>query len=124
LAKTLAIEGARHGITSNAIAPIAATTMTEGLLGKLTDVADPALVSGAVAWLCHESCDATGEVYTVGGGRIARVVTTLTDGFVSKDSPLTAEAVRDHWVTISATEPGHVALAMADDFRALRDALR
>jgi NAD(P)-dependent dehydrogenase (short-subunit alcohol dehydrogenase family) len=124
LSHTLAIEGARNGVNSNVIAPIAATAMTEGLLGKLTEAADPALVSPAVAWLCHESCDATGHVYSVGGGRIARVVTTLTTGYVSKDVPITIEAIRDNWAAISATEPGRVALAMADDFRALRDALR
>jgi len=124
LSRTLAIEGAKYGITSNAIAPVAATAMTEGLLGKLTDAADPALVSPAVAWLCHESCDATGHVYSVGGGRISRVVTTLTPGFVSKDVPLTAEAIRENWASISATEPGQVALTMTDDFRALRNALR
>jgi NAD(P)-dependent dehydrogenase (short-subunit alcohol dehydrogenase family) len=124
LSHALAIEGAKNGIASNVIAPVAATAMTEGLLGKLTDVADPALVSPAVAWLCHESCDATGHVYSVGGGRIARVVTGLTLGFVSKDAPLTPELIRDHWGQISATEPTTVALSMADDFRALRNALR
>jgi NAD(P)-dependent dehydrogenase (short-subunit alcohol dehydrogenase family) len=124
LSHTLALEGARYGITANAIAPVAATAMTDGLLGKLTDIADPALVSPAVAWLCHESCDVTGHVYSVGGGRIARVVTTLTPGFVSKDAPLTAEAIRDNWAAISAAEPGQVALTMTDDFRALRNALR
>jgi NAD(P)-dependent dehydrogenase (short-subunit alcohol dehydrogenase family) len=124
LSHTLALEGARNGINSNAIAPVAATAMTDGLLGKLTDVSDPALVSPAVAWLCHESCTASGHVYSVGGGRIARVVTTLTPGFVSKDVPLTAEAIRDNWEAISATEPGKPATSMADDFRALRNALR
>ncbi len=124
LSHTLAIEGAKYDIHSNAIAPVAATSMTEGLLGKLTDVADPALVSPAVLWLCHETCEATGQVYSVGGGRIARVVTTLTPGFVSKDSPLTAEAIRDNWDQISATEPGTPAFTIADDFRALRNALR
>jgi NAD(P)-dependent dehydrogenase (short-subunit alcohol dehydrogenase family) len=124
LSNTLAIEGARNGVASNVIAPIAATAMTEGLLGKLADVADPALVSPAVAWLCHESCDATGHVYSIGGGRIARVVTALTPGYTSKDEPLTAESIRDNWDNISATEPNTVALSMADDFRALKDALR
>jgi NAD(P)-dependent dehydrogenase (short-subunit alcohol dehydrogenase family) len=124
LSNTLAIEGARNGVASNVIAPIAATSMTEGLLGKLTDAADPALVSPLVAWLCHEACDASGHVYSVGGGRVARVVTTLTPGYTSKEEPLTPEMLRDHWATISETEPGRPALTMADDFRALRDALR
>jgi NAD(P)-dependent dehydrogenase (short-subunit alcohol dehydrogenase family) len=124
LSNTLAIEGARNGISANVIAPIAATSMTEGLLGKLTDAADPALVSPLVAWLCHESCDVSGHVYSVGGGRVARVVTTLTPGFTSRDEPLTPELLRDHWETISAIGPGTPALSIADDFRALRDGLR
>lgn len=124
LSHTLAIEGASKNIHSNVIAPIAATAMTEGLLGKLTDAADPALVSPAVGWLCHETCEATGHVYTVGGGRIARVVTAITGGYVSKDEPLTSEAIRDNWDAISSIENGVVALALVDDFRALRDALR
>jgi NAD(P)-dependent dehydrogenase (short-subunit alcohol dehydrogenase family) len=124
LSNTLAIEGAKSGLMSNVIAPIAATSMTDGLLGKLTEAADPALVSPLVAWLCHESCDATGQLYSVGGGRVARVVTTLTHGFISKEGPLTPEMLRDHWDEISALEPGRPALSLADDFRALRDALR
>jgi NAD(P)-dependent dehydrogenase (short-subunit alcohol dehydrogenase family) len=124
LSNTLAIEGERSGLKSNVIAPIAATSMTDGLLGNLTDAADPALVSPLVAWLCHESCDASGHVYSVGGGRVARVVTTLTAGLTSKDAPLTPEMLRDHWEQVSALEPGRPALSLADDFRALRDALR
>ncbi len=124
LSHTLAIEGASKNIHSNVIAPIAATAMTEGLLGKLTTAADPSLVSPAVAWLCHETCEAAGHVYTVGGGRIARVVTAIAGGYVSKDEPLTAEAIRDHWDAISSIENAVVALALVDDFRALRDALR
>ena len=124
LSHTLAIEGASKNIHSNVIAPIAATSMTEGLLGKLTDAADPALVSPAVAWLCHESCDASGHMYTVGGGRIARVVPAVTSGYTSREQPLEPEAIRDNWASISTTENGVVMLSLADDFRALRDALR
>jgi NAD(P)-dependent dehydrogenase (short-subunit alcohol dehydrogenase family) len=124
LGQTLAIEGAKSNIHSNVMAPIAATAMTEGLLGKLTEAADPALVSPVVAWLCHESCEATGQVYSVGGGRVARVVTTLNAGYVSKDAPLTAESIRDNWDVINAVEPVTPAFSLADDFRALRDALR
>ncbi|MDI1291012.1 MAG: SDR family NAD(P)-dependent oxidoreductase [bacterium] len=124
LSHTLAIEGAPKNIHSNVIAPIAATSMTDGLLGKLTDAADPALVSPAVAWLCHETCDASGHLYTVGGGRIARVVPAVTSGYISREQPLDPEAIRDHWSSISSTENGVVMLSLADDFRALRDALR
>jgi NAD(P)-dependent dehydrogenase (short-subunit alcohol dehydrogenase family) len=124
LSHTLAIEGASKNVHSNVIAPIAATAMTEGLLGKLTDAADPALVSPAVAWLCHETCDASGHLYTVGGGRIARVVPAVTSGYTSREQPLDPEVIRDNWASISTTENGVAMLSLADDFRALRDALR
>jgi NAD(P)-dependent dehydrogenase (short-subunit alcohol dehydrogenase family) len=124
LTQTLAIEGAKYGINANVIAPVARTAMTEGLLGKLTEIADPALVSPAVAWLCHETCDATGHVYSVGGGRIARIVTAITPGYASRDEPLTPEAIRDHWELISAPNSSTPAFSMVDDFRAIRNAVR
>jgi NAD(P)-dependent dehydrogenase (short-subunit alcohol dehydrogenase family) len=65
--KTLAIEGARHGIQVNAIEPGARTRMTEDLLGDLADSLDPALVAPLVLWLASRECASTGEVYNVGG---------------------------------------------------------
>ena len=34
----------------------------------------PAAVASFVAWLCHPSCAVSGESFSVGGGRAARVV--------------------------------------------------
>src|SRR5437660_900536 len=48
LTKVLAQEGARDGITVNAIAPMARTRMTESLIGRLADSLAPALVSPVV----------------------------------------------------------------------------
>src|SRR5207302_1743280 len=73
LTKVLAQEGARDGITVNAIAPMARTRMTESLIGRLADSLAPAPVSPVVAWLAHEDCTVTGEVLSCGGGRVARV---------------------------------------------------
>jgi NAD(P)-dependent dehydrogenase (short-subunit alcohol dehydrogenase family) len=54
--RVLAQEGAKYGITVNAIAPMARTRMTEELLGPVADRLDPALVAPVVAYLCHASC--------------------------------------------------------------------
>lgn len=97
--KTLAIEGARNGIQVNAIEPGARTRMTENLLGDLADRLDPSLVAPVVLWLAAEECETTGEVYNVGGGRVARVVVAQTPGFFSRE--VTAEAVRDSWDTVN-----------------------
>ncbi|MFD5826239.1 SDR family NAD(P)-dependent oxidoreductase [Lentzea sp. NPDC060358] len=93
--KTLAIEGARNGIQVNAIEPGARTRMTENLLGDLADRLDPGLVSPVVLWLAAQECATTGEVYNVGGGRVARVVIAQTPGYFSRD--VTPEALRDSW---------------------------
>ncbi|MBK9179039.1 MAG: SDR family oxidoreductase [Acidimicrobiales bacterium] len=91
----LAVEGARFNIKANAIAPLALTRMTEDLLGPLADKLDPGLVTPLVAWLAHEDCPSTGEVYAVGGGRVARVFIAETRGYFNKG--LSVEDVRDHW---------------------------
>jgi NAD(P)-dependent dehydrogenase (short-subunit alcohol dehydrogenase family) len=105
LTKVLAQEGARDGITVNAIAPMARTRMTESLIGRLADSLAPALVSPVVAWLAHEDCTVTGEVLSCGGGRVARVFVAATPGWF--DPAPDPEGVRDHWEAIAA-EPGYV----------------
>jgi NAD(P)-dependent dehydrogenase (short-subunit alcohol dehydrogenase family) len=95
LTNVLAIEGQRHNINVNAICPVAKTRMTEELLGPLGDALDPATVSPLVAWLVHEDCTTTGEIYSAAGGCISRFFVGLTPGY---DNPnVTAEDVRDHW---------------------------
>lgn len=103
LTRVLAIEGARSGINVNAIAPTAATRMTEGLIDEaLAAEFDPARVASAVAWLVHPDCEVTGEIISAGGGRVARYFVGLTPGFY--DADLTPESVREHWSQVVAPE--------------------
>ncbi len=94
--RVLAVEGAKYNIKANAIAPVAKTRMTEELLGPVADGLKPDYVTPLVTWLVHEDCPVSGEVYSVGGGRIARVFIGVTPGYTNKES-LTPEDVRDHW---------------------------
>jgi NAD(P)-dependent dehydrogenase (short-subunit alcohol dehydrogenase family) len=94
LTRVLAIEGASHGIKVNAIAPIAATRMTEDILGDLAVKVSPESVSPLVAYLGHEECSVSGHVYSVAGGRIARIFVAETSGIVLEDN--TAEAIQSH----------------------------
>jgi NAD(P)-dependent dehydrogenase (short-subunit alcohol dehydrogenase family) len=124
LAKTLAVEGAKYNIRANAIAPVAATRMTEDVIPPdVAAIFDVELVTPLVAWLVHEDCDSTGEVYSVGGGRIARVFVAEGPGFVKKDG-LSVEDVRDNWSQITAeapfTIPKHAGDQMATVFKALQ----
>jgi NAD(P)-dependent dehydrogenase (short-subunit alcohol dehydrogenase family) len=99
LTRVLAVEGAKYNIKANAIAPLALTRMTENIMGGLGDKLDPGLVSPLVAYLAHEDCPVTGQVFSVGGGRVAHVFIGETKGFFQHD--LTVEAVRDNWGTIT-----------------------
>jgi NAD(P)-dependent dehydrogenase (short-subunit alcohol dehydrogenase family) len=94
----LAVEGARYNIKANAIAPLALTRMTENIMGPLADKLAPEYISPIVAWLAHEDCPVTGEVYSCGGGRIARIFIGETQGYFNKD--LTLESVRDNFEQI------------------------
>lgn len=96
--RVLAAEGAKYNIRANAIAPVARTRMTEELLGRMAERLDPALVSPIVAWLCHEDCPVSGEVYSAAGGRIARFFVGLTKGYYNPK--LSLEDVRDHFEEI------------------------
>lgn len=98
LIKVLAIEGRKYGITANAIGPVALTRMTEGFENPVADRLDPALVSAVVAYLCHDSCELSGEILSAGGGRVARVFIGVTRGYLNGE--LTAEDVRDHLAEI------------------------
>ncbi len=94
LTRVLAIEGAGRGIKVNAIAPVAATRMTENLLGDLASRVSPESVSPIVAYLAHQDCAVNGNIYSVAGGRVARIVAVETPGVVLPET--TAESFRDH----------------------------
>ncbi len=99
LTKVLAVEGAKNNIKANAIAPVATTRMTEDILGPLADKLLPELVTPLVAFLVHDDCPVSGEIYSVGGGRVARVFLGVTQGIA--DPALTAEVVRDRFDEIT-----------------------
>jgi NAD(P)-dependent dehydrogenase (short-subunit alcohol dehydrogenase family) len=98
LTRVLAVEGAKNHIKANAIAPVAKTRMTDDILGPAADKLLPELVTPLVAFLVHEDVPVSGEVYSVGGGRVARVFLGVTKGIV--DPELTVETVRDRFAEI------------------------
>jgi NAD(P)-dependent dehydrogenase (short-subunit alcohol dehydrogenase family) len=98
LTRVLAVEGAKNNIKANAIAPVALTRMTEDILGPLADKLAPESITPVVTYLAHESCEVSGEVYTVGGGHVGRVFIGVTPGYT--EAGLTAESVRDHLAEI------------------------
>jgi NAD(P)-dependent dehydrogenase (short-subunit alcohol dehydrogenase family) len=110
----LAHEGAKYDIKVNALAPVAATRMTEGLLGPMAERVQPNLVSPIVGWLCHEDCPVTGEIYSAVGGRIARYFVGLTPGYYNAD--LSMEDVRDNFEQIRDEKGYTVPNTTGDEF--------
>ncbi|WP_083662730.1 SDR family NAD(P)-dependent oxidoreductase [Mycobacterium sp. IS-2888] len=115
--RVVAAEGAGHNIKVNAIAPIAYTRMLarelenatgqraaendaaaqevlDDLVGQYLRKLDPALVAPVVAFLAHQDCPVTGEIYSVGAGQVSRFFIGRTTGFYSP--ALSVEDVRDH----------------------------
>jgi NAD(P)-dependent dehydrogenase (short-subunit alcohol dehydrogenase family) len=107
LTKVLGVEGRKHNIHVNALAPMARTKMTDSLLDEGVHL-DPGQVAPVACYLVHESCPATGEIYSAGGGRVARYFIGLTRGYYQHD--LDIESVRDHFDRASSAdgylEPG------------------
>jgi len=80
LMQTLAIEGAKHGIHVNALAPTAATRMTEGLMpDEALALLKPAAVVPAMLVLTHESAP-TRTIVCAGAGSFEAAHLTLTQG--------------------------------------------
>jgi len=113
LVRVLALEGVGHGVHTNAVAPLAFTTMSAqsraapaswraGTGDAWAARLSPSLVSPVVAWLAHDRCDLNGEVLSAAGGRVARYFLGLTPGVVADD--LTVEFVRQHEGAILAED--------------------
>jgi NAD(P)-dependent dehydrogenase (short-subunit alcohol dehydrogenase family) len=109
LTRSLTTAGAAHGIKVNLIAPAAFTRMA----GQPTDEANsagpgsgspqmsPDLVAPMVAFLAHEACPVSGEIYAAGAGRFARIFIASTEGYVHSTPEPTMEDVAQNWATIN-----------------------
>jgi NAD(P)-dependent dehydrogenase (short-subunit alcohol dehydrogenase family) len=120
LSNVLAVEGKKYNITSNVIAPLAKTRLTEDLLGPLGDKLQPEQIAGLVAYLVSEECTLTHEIFSVGGGRVARVFVGLAKGWVkgAGETP-SIEEVRDNMAQIMDTEGFTIPTSAQDELMAL-----
>lgn len=105
----------RYGVRVNAIAPSARTRMTlatPGLADRIAepddgsfDKWDPAHISPLIAWLCTEMCEATAQVYWVGGDQVARYLEWARMDIATTDGQWTIDDLQE---TVGGWETGHV----------------
>ncbi len=100
LINTLAQEGAKYNIKTNALAPIAATRMTEDILPpEVLQNLTPEYVAPVVAYLCTEEVPDTGSIFIVGGGKVQRTALFQNEGVTFKTPP-SVDDVAEHWAEI------------------------
>lgn len=101
---TLRLEGAKNNIHVNAIAPVAATRMTENLMPPaVLERLKPEYVTPGVVYLCSEEAP-TGAILTAGAGAFALSRIYETEGVYLGEGGLSVEEVRDNWAKICDPE--------------------
>ena len=125
LSNVLAIEGAKYNIKSNVIAPVANTRLTRDLLGPLAEKLDPECVTPLSCFLVSEDCELTHEIFSVGGGRFARIFIGLTPGWTAGvDAKPSVEEVAAHMDQIRDTEGYIIPESIADEMKALAEIMK
>ncbi len=109
MTRSLAVAGAAQGIKVNLIAPAAYTRMAgqpvtdDAATGgaAISTQMSPELVAPMAAFLAHEDCPVSGEIYAAGAGRFARIFIASTEGYVHTSPPPTIEDVAQNWASIN-----------------------
>jgi len=123
LMQTLALEGAKHDIRINCLAPTAATRMTEGLMPEaVLKLFKPEAVSPAVVYLASENAP-TRAIVCAGAGSFERAYITITPGaFIGIGTDATDQVVakfemisnrKGESVPASAMDQGKIEVANA-----------
>ncbi|HEY8003613.1 MAG TPA: SDR family NAD(P)-dependent oxidoreductase [Phenylobacterium sp.] len=98
---TLKLEGQKNNIHVNAIAPVAATRMTENLMPpEILERLKPEYVTPGVVFLCSDEAP-TGCILTAGAGAFALARIVETEGVYLGEGGLSVEEVRDNWGKIT-----------------------
>lgn len=101
LLQVLKLEGAKHGIKVNAVAPMASTKLSDDAgmpqyLPLAEQEVTPDLVAPVVGYFASRDCPFTGEVWSAGSGSVSRLFIARTAGFFKHptlDGALTVEDV-------------------------------
>jgi len=104
LMNSLKLEGEKHNIKINAIAPVAATRLTEDVMPPdLFEKLKPEFVAPLVLYLCSDACSETGMTFNAGMGFFNRAAVITGPGAVVGDgkTPPTPEEIHQQWAAIN-----------------------
>jgi len=110
LMNALKIEGKKSGVLVNTVAPVADTRMGARVFpDHFKELIRPELVSAAVAYLCSEECQVSGEVITAAAGFFARARIVESEGVVfPPETEVTPELIAESYgeiADLSASAP-------------------
>jgi NAD(P)-dependent dehydrogenase (short-subunit alcohol dehydrogenase family) len=101
---SLALEGSKYGIHVNALAPIAATRMTQDLMPPdVLALLEPEAVTPAVVFMGSREAP-TRQIIAAGAGVFARVLIAETPGVFLRPEQRDADHVAASWSQIAASE--------------------
>jgi NAD(P)-dependent dehydrogenase (short-subunit alcohol dehydrogenase family) len=125
LSNVLAVEGAKNNIKSNVIAPVARTRLTEDLLGPMAEHVTPECVTPLTVYLSSESCEETHSIYSVGGGRYARIFIAMGQGWVKgPGQAASVEEIAANWEAIHSDANYTIPDSISGEMTALAEALK
>lgn len=120
--QTLAIETIKYDVKCNAIAPLAATRMTEKLFPPhLAEILKPEHVTALGLYLASDEVDSTGCIFNAAGGWYSKSEIICYEGTIIGDgkTDVTPEDIQANWHNIESTRNGKKLNNLTESFQYL-----